>query len=67
MVITLPSKLLTGLSKMLWNSGELFALLDSRLTVSKIHSVKLWQSNFLSQNNCLMNFRAKIVISDCTT
>lgn len=47
-MITLPSKLLTGLSKVLWNSGEFPASLNSRLAFPKINGVKLQQNNFLS-------------------
>ena len=43
-----PSKLLTGLSKILWNLDEFPASLDPKLTIWKINGVKLWQNDFQS-------------------
>ena len=43
-----PSKLLTGLSKILWNLDEFPASLDPKLTIWKINGVKLWQNDLQS-------------------
>ena len=53
-VIILLSKLLTGISKMLCNSGEFSTSLYSKLVVAKINCAKRWQKTFYNQKDCLM-------------